>query len=320
MQELHPIKETTEDYEKVERAIKLLFKREIYLPLIAALGLRNKNVLKNAPADALLEAIKFGRVQFAQGVFAGKFNAGISKRLREMGAKWSPSDRGYRILKTKLPYDVQYAVSASESYFQTKLEKIDQLLAKLVPAKIADKLKVSKFFDSSLWKVQKDFKKSLKNITVAPDLTDAARTRISEEWETNMKLWIQGWTEEEIKKLRQEMKKTIFAGNRYESSISAIQKSYGVSERKAKFLARQETGLLMAKFKETRYTDAGINEYKWGCVVGSPKHPVRPMHKALEGKIFRWDNPPITSPTGDRNNPGQDYGCRCFARPVVRFK
>jgi SPP1 gp7 family putative phage head morphogenesis protein len=35
----------------------------------------------------------------------------------------------------------------------------------------------------------------------------------------------------------------------------------------------------------------------------------RPSHAANNGKTFSWDNPP---PTG---NPGQAYGCRCWAEP-----
>jgi SPP1 gp7 family putative phage head morphogenesis protein len=96
-----------------------------------------------------------------------------------------------------------------------------------------------------------------------------------------------------------------------------------VSANKAKFLARQETSLMTTKLKETRYREAGVNEYKWKTVAGSKLHPVRPSHKILEGRIFRWDDPPITTPPGEavrRNNPGQDYNCRCFAQPIVRFK
>ncbi|MFO1242527.1 MAG: phage minor head protein [Rickettsiales bacterium] len=36
---------------------------------------------------------------------------------------------------------------------------------------------------------------------------------------------------------------------------------------------------------------------------------VRISHAENNGKIFAWDNPP---PTG---NPGEDYGCRCWAEP-----
>lgn len=124
-------------------------------------------------------------------------------------------------------------------------------------------------------------------------------------------------------KLRKQVMAAAFRGNRYDALVKTIQRSYGVTVSKAKFLAHQETNLLMAKFKETRYTDAGIVEYRWRCVTGSKLHPVRPSHKALDGKIFRFDDPPITTPPSEaprRNNPGEDYGCRCTAVPVVRRK
>lgn len=101
-----------------------------------------------------------------------------------------------------------------------------------------------------------------------------------------------------------------------------IQDSYDVSANKAKLLALQETSLLMGKFKQVRYADSGVQEYRWGCVAGTKNHPVPPWHKALEGKIFRWDGPPITSKLGEpvhRSNSGEDFNCRCFARPIVRF-
>ena len=36
---------------------------------------------------------------------------------------------------------------------------------------------------------------------------------------------------------------------------------------------------------------------------------VRAAHAANNGRIFSWDNPPITG------HPGEDYGCRCWAQP-----
>ena len=41
------------------------------------------------------------------------------------------------------------------------------------------------------------------------------------------------------------------------------------------------------------------------------------MHKDLDGKIFEFANPPITNEKGDRNNPGEDWQCRCEAIPIV---
>jgi SPP1 gp7 family putative phage head morphogenesis protein len=59
---------------------------------------------------------------------------------------------------------------------------------------------------------------------------------------------------------------------------------------------------------------AGFQKYKWRTQKDGR---VRDDHKDLEGLVFSWDDPPITnSRTGDENNPGEDFGCRCFAEPV----
>ncbi len=324
--ELRPIKESSQDYDEIERKIKLLFKEEIYLPLVRALG-GNSKTIKNA-AYSLVDAIKFGRIQFNRGRFTGKFNAGISQELRALGAVWDNKTSSFRISLSELPFDVTYAIRASVAHFEAKIAGIDKKLAQIVPAEIAGKLNISKNFDSALWKVEKEFSKTIAGITIKPQLSDSARERIAEEWQNNMDLWIKDFVESEIVELRQKMQKTVFAGNRYETAIKTIQKSYDVSANKAKFLARQETSLLVTKYKETRYTEAGVDEYKWGAVAGTAAHPTRPRHKALAdaskaGKIFRWDDPPVTTAPGEperRNNPGQDFNCRCFAIPVVRFK
>lgn len=43
----------------------------------------------------------------------------------------------------------------------------------------------------------------------------------------------------------------------------------------------------------------------------------RPEHLRLNGRKFRWDDPPvINARTGERGHPGHDGHCRCFAEPV----
>ena len=137
-------------------------------------------------------------------------------------------------------------------------------------------------------------------------------------------------TEEEIPKLRKIVQDNAFSGVRRENLVQGFIDSYGVSQSKAKFWARQETNLLMAKYKETKYVEAGVPEYKWACVhmphQSSPQTIYKPgevrySHGILEGKIFSWSNPPITTAPGQKqrmNNPGQDYNCRCFAIPFIR--
>lgn len=322
--ELKPIKETTEDYEAIEKRIKELFRKLIYLPLLKEFG-EPKRMLANAidGKDALLYALHTGRVTFNRGTFSGKFNASISKELKRLGAKWDRTQGSWKLPLASLPQEYRSAIAASEIKFQEKIAGIDRKLAQILPEEIAGQFKGSDLFDRTLWKTDRNFAASVKGITVAPQLTLEARKRIAEEWEKNLQLYIQDFTSKEILELRANMKKSVFSGNRFESAVKAIQDSYGVSANKAKFLARQETSLLMTKFKQTRYEDAGVKEYRWGTVTGSKLHPVRPAHKRLDGKIFRWDDPPIVTEAGEpirRCNPGQDYNCRCFARPIVRFK
>lgn len=319
--QLKPIKESTEDFDKLEAAIKKLFRDKLFLPLLKELGEPSNRIANSESAVA--DALNSGRITFNRGRFSGRFNSSISKELKDLGARWDRKHGTWNILQSSLPIEIRNTISASAFKFAEKLERIDRKLAQILPEEFAGQLSSSKYFDASLWKVDKDFRESVKNITVAPTLSESARKRIADEWQNNMKLWITDFTKEEIEKLRKNMRKTVFAGNRYESAVKTIQRSYGVSENKAKFLARQETSLLMTKFKETRYVEAGVKEYRWGCVAGSKLHPVRPWHKSLEGKVFRWDDPPITTKAGEpirRNNPGQDYNCRCFAKPIVRFK
>ncbi len=317
--ELAPVKESTNDYEAIERRIKLTFRAWLYEPLLAELKLPDRTI-QNAN-DALLKAIATGRLTFSKGVFTGKLTSHVSKELRALGAKWDYSLKAYRVAEGSLPEDVAHAIELSEARFLKRLEGLDRLLAQKLPEGISGSIKLTDLFDSTLWKVDRQLKKSLQGFAVPPDLTAHMAKRIADEWQENMDLWIKDFAAEEISNLRKDIQKAAFSGHRYESVIKAIQRSYGVTSNKAKFLARQETSLLMTKFKETRYTDAGIHEYRWRCVVGSKLHPVRPSHKILDGKVFRWDSPPITSSSGDtprRNNPGQDFNCRCSAIPIVR--
>lgn len=325
--ELKAIKETTEDYETVEKRIKELLKREIYIPLLRELKIPNKT-LKNAreEEDALIDAIHRGQITFSKGVFSGRFSAQVSKELKRLGAQWDRKTGTFRILQSSLSLNIRIAVSTSEFRFKEKLSEIDRKLAQIVPEELAGKLKVADAFDRTLWKVEKDFQSSVKNITVAPQLTDKERARVAAEWQDNMHLWIKDFAEKEIIELRKSMQESVFTGNRYGSMVKTIQESYGVSANKAKFLARQETSLLMAKYKQVRYQESGIDEYHWYHVAGSPNHPVRPIHKALgdalvsgKKKVYRFSDPPIVDKDGQRKNPGQDYNCRCTARPIIRF-
>lgn len=53
----------------------------------------------------------------------------------------------------------------------------------------------------------------------------------------------------------------------------------------------------------------GVRQYEW---VSKGDSRVRKLHRKLNGKVFKWGDPP-PDPDG---YPGEPYGCRCVARPV----
>lgn len=87
-----------------------------------------------------------------------------------------------------------------------------------------------------------------------------------------------------------------------------IERVYGVSERRAQLIARDQVGKLNGDLTMYRQTTTGIESYIWST---SRDVRVRPDHADREGKEFRWDNPP---PGG---HPGKAIYCRCVALPVI---
>ena len=312
---LNPIRSDTSDFDKIEKEIIDLFKKEIYLPLIAAIGFK-QNKVKNSTED-LLRAIQDGQIVYYRGKFKGRFTSALSRELLKYSAVWDKKQGAWLIPQSKLPIEVRNAIHLSVSKFEQTIDRLDKKLKELNPANIADKLNIKGIFDTTLFKIEKDFQKSVANITVAPEINKDTIRKISDEYETNMRKHIVKWTEDEIISLRGKVKERVFSGYRYEGMIKTIQESYGVSENKAKFLARQETKLMTVKYKEDRYLSAGITDYVWVTTRGSN---ARESHQSLNGKTFSFLNPPVTSDRGTpprHNNPGEDYNCYCVARPII---
>lgn len=92
----------------------------------------------------------------------------------------------------------------------------------------------------------------------------------------------------------------------------------GVSERRAKVIARDQMAKANAELTKYRQEDLGITEYTWLTsrderVRGTPGGryaSARPSHYAREGGRFSWAKPP------EGGHPGMAILCRCVALPV----
>jgi SPP1 gp7 family putative phage head morphogenesis protein len=325
--QLKPIPRQVKVMEEVERKINRLLLKELYIPLLRELSDDEPiSSIQNSDNDVIVEAIRSGRLTHHRGKFSGRLNAQISKALRLLGAKWDRKTKNYSHPLSQLPFDITHAIAVSEFRFVKKMESINRRLANIDSAEIASKLHLDKIIDKAIYRVEAQLKDSLGNITIQTHFTDEQRAKIARDYTLNMQLDIKGWTDARVKNLRKKVEPSTQSGLRYEEMVSMIRKDYRVSQSKAKFLARQETNLLLCKYKETRYLAAGVKKYKWKCVNASPQHPVRPMHEALgerskKGELFSFENPPQVSKNPARfENPGEDFNCRCVAIPVVIFE
>lgn len=98
-------------------------------------------------------------------------------------------------------------------------------------------------------------------------------------------------------------------GSNIKTIEEVIEKSFGISRRRAKTIARDQTAKLNASLTKLRQQELGVESYEWQT---SGDERVRASHRANDGKIFRWDSPP--EKTG---HPGNDVNCRCVAIPIL---
>lgn len=129
---------------------------------------------------------------------------------------------------------------------------------------------------------------------------------------------------------RQEVARIVDApireGVRVEEIRERIQARMSVVRSRAELIARDQTLKLYGQIQEERQTQAGIEEYTWSTslderVRGNPSG-IYPKshgnHWKLEGRTFRWDDPPVVDEkTGRKEHPGGDFQCRCAAIPVL---
>jgi len=102
-------------------------------------------------------------------------------------------------------------------------------------------------------------------------------------------------------------------GTRPETMSKEIRSRYGVTKNRANLIARDQMAKLNGQLTRHRQESLGITEYIWRT---SQDERVRTQHSQLNGKRFKYSEPPISCGSSHAN-PGQCYQCRCTASPVI---
>lgn len=324
---LEPINHEENYTNYIEREVQSYFSEVIYLPLLNLLkeaGVKPNPADQriNAGNDALRAALDSGRVHFADGTFSGQFNAAVSKQLRGLGATFDTKSQTFKIKATSLPLDLRNVIYASVETSKNLHTEIANLLLQMQEnvAIAPTGLKFENAVDRIVTSLNKQFIASVKpldGIGIPAEVTPAMRQALTSKLTHNLDLSIKNFAAEKIPELRAKVEANVFAGYRTDRLAKIIEADYGVSKRKARFLADQETSLLVAKYREERAADIGSVAYIWDTMHDAR---VRHDHKELNGRQFFFSDPPVSDrATGRRCNPGEDFGCRCRARIVVNW-
>lgn len=102
-------------------------------------------------------------------------------------------------------------------------------------------------------------------------------------------------------------------GTRVEQLSRDIRARYGVSQSRARLIARDQVGKVVGQLTRRRQQAAGVEQAQWST---SQDERVRKTHREVNGRVYDLDGPGVLV-GGKRLFPGQDYQCRCSSIPVL---
>lgn len=118
--------------------------------------------------------------------------------------------------------------------------------------------------------------------------------------------------------------RAVTSGQLTDDLADDLEDEFALSERHARFIARDQIGKLQADLNHARQRDLGVTKFVWRTmrderVRGTPGglYPnAQPSHFDLDGEEFSYDDPPQPPGADAPILPGDDYNCRCYAEPV----
>lgn len=310
--------------------------------------LKSSTVINDS--NIIREAIIAGKIQYYDGLFTGNFTNTIALELEKLGAKYSKFRKGYLLAREALPTEIIWAIDTAKAmayakatainqYLLNQLSNLDKITSKLVfdeavntiltdlqervyknaaqhkielitPKLGIPKVKPPKKDDIGKDNAGVDSKQKNNNVVY-----DFINEDIAKNYTKNLDFWIKNWTEDEIIKMRSTVAKMAADGKSLKDISNYLIKEFGTSQKHAKFLARNESAMATTSYLVAKYKAEGFTHFKWHTILDGRE---RDLHKELDGKIFRFDNPPIIDErTGQKGLPSQTYNCRCTFSPYI---
>lgn len=274
-------------------------------------------------SNVIIAAMNAGSIYYQDGAFysrTGKFSNVISKELELLGAKYSKYRKAYLLDKSKVPVEILGAIDMGKAKLASKTLAIQTFLSFALD-ELNKKEKILVFdtlVNNIMLNLQERIYKNAENKKIeliSPKLTDFKANEIAQRYTENLDFWVKDWTKENIIRMRDVVGQMAIEGKSRNDVAEYISKEFGIAQRHAMFLARNETAIATTSYLEAKYKEEGFTFFRWHTNIDGRE---RPLHKELNGKIFRFDNPPIIDErTGQTGLPGETYNCRCTFSPMA---
>ena len=264
--------------------------------------------------NPITEALKSGSVIYTDEGFKAKykFSNAQAKEFERWGAKYNKWTKTYQIPYSNIPNNVLVALSENQIKQQAQITAVQNFIKELdanLPYMIDTML-----FDTQVETILDDAGNTLKQNTkklnvIVPELDEAQKQAIARDYTNNMRFWIKEWASEHlIPEMRKRVQEAVLTGYRTDYVQKMLEKEFGMAKRKAKFLARNETSIMLAEYRKTEYQKIGINHFIWSTTMDGRE---RELHEKLDGTTWSFNNPPVIDEKGTRGLPGETYNCRC---------
>lgn len=165
---------------------------------------------------------------------------------------------------------------------------------------------------SSIRQLSDELTLSTKTITSGP-LSDILNATITE----NVGL-IKSIPAQYLNGVQGAVMRSITTGNGMQDLVPYLQKHKGITLRRARLIARDQTVKSFSALSRARMLKLGVRQFIWRHTAGS-RHP-RQLHIHLDGQVCDYSDPPVIQKDPEiRGFPGQLINCLCRAQPILNF-
>ncbi|MBO1325355.1 hypothetical protein K2X14_11550 [Acetobacter sp. TBRC 12305] len=126
---------------------------------------------------------------------------------------------------------------------------------------------------------------------------------------------IKGMSDDHLKGIETAVNMSVMQGRDLSSLSAALQEQYGISRRRAAFIARDQNNKTTSVINRTRQMELGLKEAIWVHSSGG-KHP-RPSHVKAGQDRIRYNLAEGAYIDGEWIHPGELCNCRCVSSVII---